>query len=459
MTTLQSTRIGPPIEVDERLLEDIRLLIKEQAQGMLRNLLVDLYPVDVALLLEHLSLEEARSIFRLLPQTFAAEVIAELEGALREHLLEDLSPHAIADLLDELDTDDVADVVAELPEAVQDSVLAELEDAEDVRELLSFGEETAGGIMGTEYIAVPTDATVEEATEEVRRQADVVDPLHVVFVTDAEGRLEGLLPLKALLLHPAHTPVREIMDREVISVTPEMDQEEVARIMEKYDLVVLPVVQEDKRLLGRITVDDVLDVIREEVEEDIYHIGGTGDESWSDSLFKVSRGRLPWLFLGLIGTLFSGFVVSLFQASLQEAVVLATFIPIMTAMAGNAAIQSSAITVQGLVSGRLWSSDLWRRLLREMGVAVVNGLILATLLSFVILISGLAGERTLRLAVTAGISLLMVVLLATTNGAFIPLILHRLGIDPAVSMGPFVTTANDILGLAIYFIVATQIYL
>ncbi len=449
-----------PITIDAHLVDNIRHLIEEREDGMLLNLLTDLYPVDIASLMERLQEREARYLFLLLPDEQRAEVLVELEPAWQEKVLQGLSAETIADLLDELDTDDAADLVAELPDTLRDQVLPELEDEEEVRELLAYDEETAGGIMGTEYVVVSHTATIEEATEAVRAHAEWVDPLHTVFVVDEEKRLVGQLPLKTLLLYPGHTPVREVMQRDLVTALPHVDQEDVARLMEKYDLVVLPVVDEQERLIGRITIDDVVDVIREEVEEDLSHISGTGgDEELSDSLFKVSRGRLPWLLLGLVGTLLSGLVVNFFQGSLQQAVVLATFIPVMTAMAGNAAIQSSAITVQGLASGKLWQSDLLKRLVKEMGVAFVNGGVLALLLVAAISFMGLGGDHTLQLSLTAGCALFSVILLATTNGALIPVLLHRLGIDPAVSMGPFVTTANDILGLAVYFTIATLLFL
>ncbi len=461
MTPTLATMAGyVPITIDAHLVENIRHLIAEREDGMLLNLLADLYPVDIASLMERLPEQEARYLFLLLSDARKAEVLSELEPLWQERVIEGFSVETIADLLDELDTDDAADLVAELPEALRTQILSELEDEEEVRELLTYGEETAGGIMGTEYVVVPDTATIEEATEAVRMHAEWVDPLHSVFVVDEKERLVGQLPLKTLLLYPGRTPVQDVMQQEVITTLPHVDQEEVARLMEKYDLLVLPVVDEQQKLLGRITIDDVVDVIREEIEEDLYHISGTtGDESLGDSLLKVSRGRLPWLLLGLVGTMLSGIVVNLFQAGLQQAVVLATFIPVMTAMAGNAAIQSSAITVQGLTSGKLWESDLVRRLLKEVGVAFINGGVLAILLIGAISVLGLGGGKTLQLSLTAGSALFSVILLATTNGALIPVVLHKLGIDPAVSMGPFVTTANDILGLAVYFTIASFLFL
>lgn len=467
-------RERPPgqLEVDAELTENISALIDTDQRGMVMNLVADLYPADLSSLLTHLPFDEATQLFQWLPIEDASEVLAELDSNFRTQLLGQVQPGRLTALLDELDTDDAADVLAELPDELAQHVLPHLEDAADVEELLGYPEDTAGGIMGTEYVAVHAAWTVADATEEVRRNAERIGEIYGVFVVDEEEHLQGIVSLKRLLLSPSHASVESIMERDILSVETHLDQEEVARIMQRYDLVSLPVVDSARRLVGRITIDDVVDVIREEWEEDIQRMSGvSGDEGPSDSVRRIVRGRLPWLLIGLVGAGLSGVVIGGFEGVLEEAVILATFIPIVTAMAGNAGIQSSAIVVQGLASGEVWSTDVVRRLSKELLVGVINGTILAILLGLAvvalptallalgILPSVFADVALTRLAIASGLSLLLVVLLATVIGTGVPLLLQRMSIDPALATGPFITTSNDILGLGVYFIVTTWIYL
>ena len=453
---------GPPhsglLEVDESVVNDIVTLLSEGQRGMVLNLVADLYPADVALLLRRLPDDEAQRLFRWLPPELGSDVVAEMEDAVRAALMEELAPETLTDLIDVLDTDDAADVLADLPEETALQVLPDLGDAEDLTELLEYGEETAGGIMAREYVAIPPDWTLQEATEEVRRNAADVEEVYTAYVVDENGTLLGTLSLKQLLLSAGSVKVRDVMDPDFISVAPEVDQEEVGRVVRRYDLVSVPVVDESGRMMGRITVDDVVDVIRDEAEEDIQLMSGlTGQEGTVDTAVEVSRGRLPWLIVGLVGSGLSGTVIGVFEATLEQAVVLATFIPIVTAMGGNAAVQSAAIAVQGLGSGELWLSDAFKRIGKEMVVALLNGVVVAALLCGTVAALGM-GNVTMLVA-TLGLTMLCVSLVATTNGALIPFLLTWLGVDPASAMGPFVTTLNDILGLAIYFLIATALYL
>ena len=446
------------LEVDESVVNDIVTLLSEGQRGMVLNLVADLYPADVALLLRRLPDDEAQRLFRWLPPELGSDVVAEMEDAVRAALMEELAPETLTDLIDVLDTDDAADVLADLPEETALQVLPDLGDAEDLTELLEYGEETAGGIMAREYVAIPPDWTLQEATEEVRRNAADVEEVYTAYVVDENGTLLGTLSLKQLLLSAGSVKVRDVMDPDLISVAPEVDQEEVGRVVRRYDLVSVPVVDESGRMMGRITVDDVVDVIRDEAEEDIQLMSGlTGQEGTVDTAVEVSRGRLPWLILGLVGSGLSGTVIGVFEATLEQAVVLATFIPIVTAMGGNAAVQSAAIAVQGLGSGELWLSDAFKRIGKEMVVALLNGVVVAALLCGTVAALGM-GNVTMLVA-TLGLTMLCVSLVATTNGALIPFLLTWLGVDPASAMGPFVTTLNDILGLAIYFLIATALYL
>jgi magnesium transporter len=457
----KNERPGLLNDVDAELVENITPLIRDGQQGMILNMVADLYPVDLARLLCHLPFDESYTLFKWLPDHNAGEILPELDDDYRARLLEEMSPADISTMLEDLDTDDVADVLADLPDDLVEGVLPHLEDEEDVRELLNYDEETAGGLMEAEYVAVSEHMTVHEATEAVRRNAEVVDPVFAVFAVDEEGRLKGIVPMKDLLLSREHVPISTIMDTEIISVTPDLDQEEVARIMERYDLYVMPVVDENGYLRGRITIDDVVDVIREEAEEDIQRMSGTSDEEITSSIFKISRGRLVWLCVGLLGALLSGAVILTFEEEVKQVVALATFIPVVMAMAGNAGIQSSSIAVQGLASGEVWASDMGKRIGKELVVAVLNGVAIAVFSALVVFLVGRTGlvdfdgSDALLLALTVGFSLFVVILLATTIGATIPLLLDRFKIDPALATGPFITTSNDILGLVVYFTVAS----
>lgn len=464
-------RFSPSLEIDEQLVDDLAALLESGQRGMVLNLVADLHPSDLARMIIRLPKDEAKQFFHWLPTEVGGEVLAELDDTFRADLLEEVQPARITELIDELDTDEAADVLADLPEEVARQVLPGLEDADDVRELLGYEEDTAGGIMATEYVAVPGSWTVAEATEEVRRNAETVEEIFAVFVVDDKEKLLGVATLKRLLLSPSDALMETIMDPEVVSVTTEVDQEEVARIMERYDLVSLPVVDADGCLMGRITIDDVVDVIREEAEEDIQRMSGiSGDEEPTDSVFRITKGRLPWLLLGMMGAGLAGSVIGSFEGAIDAVPVLAAFIPVVMSMAGNAGIQSSAIIVQGLASGDVWSSDMMRRLGKETVVAAINGVALALVISvFVVVVFVFLGDifpgivnpvaYPIRLALTAGLSLFIVILLATCIGTTIPLLLHRFEIDPALATGPFITTSNDIIGLVIFFALATLLYL
>lgn len=453
-----ASRSAGLIDMDAAVVDDIAALLGHGQRGMVLNLVADLYPADVALLLTRLAFEDARRLFRWLPEDLASDTLTELEDEYRAALLQGEADARLTTLLDALDTDDAADVLADLPSEVATRVLPDLEDHLDLVELLDYGEETAGGIMAREFVAVPAAVTIREATEIIRASAEEIEDIYTTFVVDADGKLQGTVSLKDLLLTPADTRVGDVMATDVISVTTDVDQEEVGLIVQRYDLVSLPVTDPTGYLLGRITIDDVVDVIRDEAEEDMQLMSGLGgDEEATDSVFRVSRGRLPWLVVGLLGSGLSGSVISGFEATLQEAVILATFIPIVTAMGGNAAVQSAAIAVQGLSSGDLWLGDVFGRIGKEMAVALVNGCVVAALLCLAVFAFDLG--HVPRLVATLGATMLAVSLIATTNGALTPFALKRLGVDPASAMGPFVTTLNDILGLTVYFLVASLLYL
>lgn len=447
------------LEVDSELISNLVALLESDQRGMVLNIIADLYPADIAALLEHLPLENARRLFRWLPIDQGSLVLTDLEGDFRAALLEETRPERLTALIDEMDSDDAADVLAELPDEITREVLPELTDAEELEELLAYDEDSAGGLMSTEFVQVPGTWTVSQVTEEVRRQVDVVEPIHAIYVVDEDGVLLGSVSLTRLLLSQEQVQAADIVGLEKISVRTDLDQEEVARVMARYDLISLPVVDSDSRLVGRITIDDIVDVIRDEAEEDIQRMSGVaGGEEPTDSILRVSRGRLPWLLIGMVGAGLSAKVIYSFEEVLESAVVLAAFIPIVMATAGNAGIQSSAIAVQGLAAGDIWTGDIRRRFSRELAVSIINGLLLAIAMAIGVYLFFGEGETT-DLAITASLTIVIVIILATLIGAMVPLILNRLGVDPALATGPFITATNDVLGIAVFFMLATWLYL
>ena len=459
-----SARPGLVLDPDTELVGDIGALVASDQRQMVLNIVADLHPADISQILTHLSKREAKQLFTWLSPETAGAVLADLDDDYRAELLEEVPHDRIAEVLEELETDDVADILADLPDHVADKVLPVLEDASDVGSLMAYEEDTAGGIMAVEFIAVRPEWTVARATEEVRTNAETVEDVYVVFVVDEAGKLVGFVSLKKLLLARASVPIESIMNPDVVSAHTDTDQEDVARIMERYDLVSLPVVDSENRLVGRVTIDDVVDVIREEAEEDIQRMSGVaGGEEPTDSVFRVSRGRLPWLLLGITGAGLAAAVILHFEASLAAATVLAGFIPIVAATAGNAGIQSSAVAVQGLASGEIWATDFGRRMRKEVAVALMNGVAVALVLGFAVIGLGILVPDQFpnpsRLAFTVSLSLVVVVILATTIGASVPIFLDKMGIDPAIATGPFITTSNDILGMIVFFLLAEALYL
>lgn len=444
------------LELDDELLVDIRGLIREDVRSSLQSILINLHAADIADLLQNLGPEDRLYVFGLLGQETAADVLVELEDAAREELLAALPADGITRMVGAMESDDAADVIADLEADVADRVLGtmEAEDAANVQRLLQYPEDSAGGIMATEVLVVTTTETVAAAIRRVREFARGGRPLYDLYVTDPDGVLKGFLPVSDLILLGPGRRMGKVL-RPVISVRAALDQEEVAQLMRKHDLVSVPVVNDLDRLVGAITVDDIVDVLEEEATEDIERMAGlTGSEESSTSVLQTSRIRLPWLLLGFAGELLSALVLRTFQASLETIIAAAFFIPIVMAMGGNAGIQSSAIVVRGLATGDVRLGQIGRRILKECGVALLNGLILGIL----VLAVAVVWLGDLRLGVTLGLSLLVVVINATIVGAAVPFLLERLSIDPAIATGPFITTTNDALGLLIYFGFMTLLY-
>jgi len=458
-------------ELDEAIVEQVDLLLEGRDIEAAATVIQNLHSADIARLVTGLSQEHAITLILALPLITGARVLAELDEVLCADLLSEVPSERITSLLNELESDDVVDVLGNLDETLRQRVLRVLEDREIVKDLLEYDEETAGGIMAVEVVAVMAEWTVAEATEEVRRNAEDSENMYVVFVTDELKHLKGFVTIRRLLLSPSHARIEDVMRTDIRYVTTDVDQEEVVRIMERYDLVSLAVVDEKQSLIGHVTFDDAIDVIREEAEEDYQRLSGiTGDAEPTDSIFRITRGRLPWLSLGMLGAIFAGSVIGVYEENIRRASILAAFIPVVMAMAGNAGIQSSAIIVQGLASGQVWSINMLGRISKELSVAIANGFALATVMVVGVWILFEWGSalwpsavmhvpEPLRLAATAGLSIFVVMILAAGIGTTVPLVLNRMGVDPALATGPFITTSNDIIGLLIFFILATIFYL
>ena len=444
------------IEIDEEFLGDIRELIKDNAHISLLNILADLHAADIADLIENVSGDERQYLFGLLNPPVASEVLREVDESTREQLLSTISVERITKIVGELQSDDATDLIAVLPKETASAVLHAItaDEAANVEKLLRYPEDTAGGIMGTEILTVKPTDTVKTAIRKVREFAKRGLQLFNIYVVDQDRVLVGLLPVADLILQGPGRRMGKVM-RPVISVNASMDQEEVANLMEKYDLVSVPVVNEQQQILGRITVDDIVDVIKEEAAEDIERMAGLiGTEDLSSSILRTSQLRLPWLIVAFVGEMLSAVVLKNFKASLEEIIAAAFFIPIIMAMGGNAGIQSSAIVVRGLATGDVRPGQTGKRVAKESGIALTNGLILSMLLFLV----SYLWFGDFRFGVIIGLALLVVIVNATVVGAVIPFLLERVKIDPAIATGPFITTTNDALGLLIYFGFLTLLY-
>ena len=434
----------------QEIIENISYLVKEKDEPALKNLLLDFHPADLAVILQELPQDERFYLFNLLDAEAAPDVLAELDEVTREDIVEELSPHRLSELVEDMDSDDAADVLSELPDEMQEQVLANIEPEEraDVEKLLEHEEDTAGGIMAVEYIAAYVDQTVEEVIQEIRRRANEIGEIYYIYAIDREGRLVGVVPFKSLILHDPNCLIQEIMKQDVISVTEDEDQEEVARLARKYDLAAIPVVDDQNRLLGRITIDDIVDVLHEEANEDMQRMAGITDEELlhENSTMRISRNRLPWLLISFVGEMGSAFVLDHFNAAIEEIIISAFFIPVIMATGGNAGIQSSTIVVRSLALGEGSVTGLWNRVIRELRVAMLNGLLVGLLLFTVITL----WKSNYEFGMVAGTAILLVMINSAVFGALVPFALNKFEIDPAIATGPFITTANDIFGLLIY---------
>ncbi|MBC7863328.1 MAG: magnesium transporter [Bacteroidia bacterium] len=445
-------------ELTTDYIEVLKQAIAGSNDNFLKSKLEDLHAADVAGIFYQLDFEEVKKVYRLLDDETAGEVLLELDEDLRENLLASLSTKKIAEQLDQMASDDAADVINELPENLQDEVLSQIEDIEqasDIADLLNYDEGTAGSLMAKELVSVYAHHTVAGCMEEIRKQAANVENMYAVYVVDENEKLLGLLSLRNLIISEPEKKVSEICDEEVIVVKTNTPNTEVAEIMEKYDLVVLPVVDSLGRLVGRITIDDVVDVIRENAEKEIQRMSGISEGAErNDKWWRSIRARIPWLLVGMGGGIISSRIIGQYEAQIKIQPEVAFFIPLIGATGGNVGVQSSAIIVQSLASNTMIGDKIGPKLLRELGIGFINGIICSLLIFGYNLIT----SDSLALACTVSISLITVILFASFLGTFVPLTMNKFKINPALATGPFVTTLNDILGITIYFLVGRLLY-
>lgn len=449
-------------KINKDFILTVKLAMERMDLGFLRSTLADLHPADIAEVMDSVDMDDAKSLYRLLEDELAAEVMMELEEDVREEFLSALSSKEIAEqVIENIDTDDAVDLLGELSDEKKAEVISHIEDPEhasDLVQLLNYEEDTAGALMATELVKVNVDWTVTRAVRAMRKQGEEVDEVYTVYVVDDHETLLGSLSFKRLFFSASsmQSTIRDLFEaQELRSVTPDTPAEEVVKLMKKYDLVVIPVVNEAGRLLGRITIDDVVDYMQEEAERDYAMASGISQKVESDdSVWLLTRARLPWLIIGLVGGVLVAQVISLYEHQLQLDPKLAFFIPLIAAMGGNVGVQSSAIVVQGLANQSIDLSNILGRLVKEIGVALVNGAVCALLL----LAFNLLFSDTLALSYTVSLALFCVIMIAGLFGTFIPIALNRFNVDPALATGPFITTLNDILGLFIYFWIGQFMY-
>lgn len=446
-------------EVSQEYLEWLRAAIRQDDAQSVQESMEDANPPDILTVLYELNTEESKYVIKLLDEERAADIIVEIEDEQQTAFLRNFTSEEVARFIDYLDSDDGADILNRLPIQTREEVIDKMENAEkarNVKDLIRYEEDRAGGLMAKELIKVNIDWTVRQCIEEIRRQAENVEKVYSVYVVDKQNHLIGKVSLKRIVLSNDETKVADIYDEEVVSVETYQEEEEIADIMRRYDLEAIPVVDIMNRLVGRITIDDVVDVITEMAEQERQMMAGISEdvEERSGSVWLLSRARLPWLVIGMVGGLLGAQFIGIFEKDIALVPAMAFFIPLITATGGNVGIQSSSLVVQSLANTSVFSDSLGKRLGKVLLVALVNGLALAALVfSFNLLF----GEK-LTLAAVVAIALFSVVLLASLMGTITPLILDKLGVNPALASGPFITTANDLLGLAVYFSVAHMLY-
>ena len=424
-----------------------------------KELMDDLHPADIAELFQELDHDEFQFFVDLLDDDTAADVLMEMDEDDRKEILANMSNETIAkQFLEHLDTDDAVDLIQELDEKDRDEVISHIDDVEqagDIIDLLKYDDDTAGGLMGTEMIVVNENWSMPECVKQMRLQAEDMDEIYNVYVVYNDNRLRGVFPLKKMITHPSVSKIKHVMQEDPISVKTDTPIEDVALDFEKYDLVAMPVVDSIGRLVGRITVDDVMDSVREQNERDYQLASGIAtDIETDDSMFAQTKARLPWLLIGMVGGLANSVILGNFEAGFATNPAMALFIPLIGGTGGNVGIQSSAIVVQGLANGSLDLKNSMKQIWKEMGVSLINALVIS-LLVFVYNCFRLDPLNPTTIAVSA--SLFAVVIFASVFGTLVPLMLERFNIDPALATGPFITITNDIIGMLIYTLISWQL--
>ena len=443
-------------KISKELIQQLEQLIQNKDDNQLEVLLNDLHHADIAEILDELDFDEATYIFKVLDSEKTAEILLELEDDLRENILNRLSPKEIAEELDELETNDAADIIAELSKGRKEEVISELQDVEhakDIVDLLRYNEHTAGGIMHKELVKVNENWNVLTCVKEMRIQAENISRVHSIYVVDDENRLKGRLSLKDLLTTSTKTPIREVYIRNLNWVQVDTEDVEVARIMQKYDLEAIPVIDELGRLVGRITIDDIVDVIKDEADKDYQLAAGiTQDVEANDSVLELTKARLPWLLIGMVIEIIASYALKSNELAFQRYSTLIIFVPLLSATAGNIGVQASAIVVQGLANGTLkeFSKQYFSK---ELTVAMISG----TIISLFLLLYHSIMYQQYQVGLAISISIIVVILFAATLGTLVPLFLHKNKIDPAIATGPFITTTNDVFGIILYFGIARLI--
>ncbi|MGB3619540.1 MAG: magnesium transporter [Catalinimonas sp.] len=455
--TTPSTDNYAGFELTRAFLDEIEAAVEARDAPAVRERLQPLHPADISAVLDELDTEEAKFVVDHLDRDLSADILTNVEPETRRRFLKSFTPAELAEYMYHIDSDDAADILNEQPIQVREEIIAHIQDAQvahDVLDLLRYEEDHAGGLMAKELVKCNVNWDVKQCIEEIRRQAEEVERLYSVYVVDDGGKLLGRVSLKRLLLAHDRTPVADVYEPDVVTVESYRHAEEVAEIMRRYDLEAIPVVNVQGRLLGRITIDDIVDVITEQAEKDQQIMSGiTENAEDPDSVWSMARSRLPWLMIGMMGGLLGARFIGLFEDDLAIIPAMAFFIPLVTATGGNVGIQSSTVVVQSLANKSALSEALAARMLKVVGVALINALVISmTVFGFVYI-----GE-SFRLAVVVGVALFAVVLLASLMGTITPLVLEHFGINPALASGPFITTANDLLGLGVYFAVAHQMY-
>ena len=442
-------------KINDELISKIKKLIEDKNRDKLLSSLADIHYADLAEIFELLETTEVIFLVKIFDKQKIADALAEIDEDLREIILEKLSAKEIAEKIVELDTDDATDVISELTEERQERVFSQIKDAEltdDIKELLKYDEDTAGGLMAKELVSVNENLSISKCLDEIRKQARNVTRVHSIYVVDSKNRLKGRLSLKDVVTAKSRSKVRDIYIPNVDYVTVDQEGEDVAKIMSKYDLEAIPVTNKRKTLLGRITIDDIVDLIKDEAEKDYQLAAGISSEvEVNDSIFQLTKARLPWLFLGLLGGLGSVFILKDFEQIMNQPDLrnLFFYTPLIAAMAGNVGVQSSAIIVQGLAND-LVKGSLLNRLFKEVGLSLINGFAL----SVILIIFGQIVNQDIYMSITIAGSMMGVIIIAALVGTFVPIILDKQGSDPAIATGPFITTANDIFGIFLFFYIA-----